>query len=396
MLGTRLNHELADIEADLAPWFDGALDKGGLGLRNAVVNDAGATRLAEVLRANPSGWVRRLFLQGNPIGDAGAAQLEDALQGNTLIIEVVLGRNKTSRGAWLGVEAIVNQNKQNERRAGAAAAAAVPAVPAAPAAACVQEMRRGAAEKAVAALATGAKEMFLIRSHIGDEGAAQVADALSCNTTCERLDLAGNQISDAGARIVVEALRGNTTLADLGLCGNQITDACGLAEALQGNTTLTAVRLFGNPMSAEVKQAVGAVVKQNKKDPAAAAARAAAAIAVVAVPAAEAPLGGGGAVAAPPVAPPAPAAGAGGGGSSSSGDDGEEAAGAAGCGECGAGAFDVETLQAPDCPAGVDPAAKHLALSDADFEAVFKVGKADFGALPAWKQARAKKAAGLF
>jgi len=72
-----------------------------------------------------------------------------------------------------------------------------------------------------------------------------------------------------------------------------------------------------------------------------------------------------------------------------------EAGGSGGGGESSAGAFDLKTLQA-GCPAGVSAAAKHLALSDADFEATFKMGKVAFGALPKWKQISAKKAAGLF
>ena len=59
------------------------------------------------------------------------------------------------------------------------------------------------------------------------------------------------------------------------------------------------------------------------------------------------------------------------------------------------GTYDLETLRA-SCPAGVDPAAKQLALSDADFEATFKMSEDDFAALPKWKQTNAKKAAGIF
>ena len=73
----------------------------------------------------------------------------------------------------------------------------------------------------------------------------------------------------------------------------------------------------------------------------------------------------------------------------------EEEAAACACGIVSGSTFDLETLQA-GCPAGVEPTAKHLALSDADFETVFKASKAEFGTLPAWKQASAKKAVGLF
>jgi hypothetical protein len=59
------------------------------------------------------------------------------------------------------------------------------------------------------------------------------------------------------------------------------------------------------------------------------------------------------------------------------------------------GTYDLATLQA-GCPADIDPTAKHLALSDADFEASFQMSKDDFATLPKWKQTAAKKATRLF
>lgn len=45
---------------------------------------------------------------------------------------------------------------------------------------------------------------------------------------------------------------------------------------------------------------------------------------------------------------------------------------------------------------GVDPAKKEEYLSDAEFQSVFNVGRADFAAQPAWKSKAAKQKAGLF
>jgi Ran GTPase-activating protein (RanGAP) involved in mRNA processing and transport len=79
-------------------------------------------------------------------------------------------------------------------------------------------------------------------------------------------------------------------------------------------------------MSAEARQTVYALVKQNKEDPAAVAARGVAASAAVAVPATEAPLFGGGALGVDePLAGAAAAAAAGAGGGDSSSSDGDEA-----------------------------------------------------------------------
>jgi len=45
---------------------------------------------------------------------------------------------------------------------------------------------------------------------------------------------------------------------------------------------------------------------------------------------------------------------------------------------------------------GVDPTIKEKYLSDADFQSLFNMAKADFAALPKWKQETAKKKHGLF
>ena len=49
-----------------------------------------------------------------------------------------------------------------------------------------------------------------------------------------------------------------------------------------------------------------------------------------------------------------------------------------------------------ELPAGVVAARREHYLSDADFERHLGVGKGHYGALPKWKQAQLKKAAGLF
>lgn len=57
--------------------------------------------------------------------------------------------------------------------------------------------------------------------------------------------------------------------------------------------------------------------------------------------------------------------------------------------------FDIETLK-KTFPEGVDPTKKEQYLSDQDFESVFKMTKAQFNELKAWKQMDAKKKVGLY
>ena len=63
------------------------------------------------------------------------------------------------------------------------------------------------------------------------EGATQLADALRCNATLLRLNVAGNGLGDAGAQVLGGALETNTRLIIVDLCSNCITDS-GLALPL--------------------------------------------------------------------------------------------------------------------------------------------------------------------
>ena len=66
-------------------------------LNCANIGDAGATQLAEALQGNTT--VHTLNLGDNLIGDAGAAQLAEALHGNATVHTVDLGRNSFGAAA---------------------------------------------------------------------------------------------------------------------------------------------------------------------------------------------------------------------------------------------------------------------------------------------------------
>mmetsp|Transcript_27256 Transcript_27256/g.70651 ORF Transcript_27256/g.70651 Transcript_27256/m.70651 type:complete len:415 (-) Transcript_27256:108-1352(-) len=59
--------------------------------------------------------------------------------------------------------------------------------------------------------------------------------------------------------------------------------------------------------------------------------------------------------------------------------------------------FSLEVLQkTPAAELGIPPTQKEQFLSDADFQDAFKMGKAEFAALPAWKQKREKERLKIF
>merc|ERR1711953_1307945 len=60
------------------------------------------------------------------------------------------------------------------------------------------------------------------------------------------------------------------------------------------------------------------------------------------------------------------------------------------------GTYPLEQLKTMHGTDGIDPSKKEQYLSDADFQATFKMSKSDFEKLAGWKQTKLKKDAGIF
>lgn len=92
-----------------------------------------------------------------------------------------------------------------------------------------------------------------ITYEIGDQGIAELADALKSNNSLTSIVIWQGQIGDAGAKALAAALQENRTLKDLQLPNNRIGDkgAGDFAAALKVNTTLTALSLSGNSVGNE-------------------------------------------------------------------------------------------------------------------------------------------------
>jgi len=101
---------------------------------------------------------------------------------------------------------------------------------------------------------------------MGDDGVADVAEALANNTSVTALNLGANGIQAEGAQRLAEALLTNQTLTDLNLRGNNIGSrgAEFLAEALEHNTTLTALNLGGNGIMAAGAKRLAEALKVNE------------------------------------------------------------------------------------------------------------------------------------
>ncbi|MBP9877433.1 MAG: hypothetical protein KBF71_03765 [Alphaproteobacteria bacterium] len=92
-----------------------------------------------------------------------------------------------------------------------------------------------------------------ITYEIGDQGIAQLADALRSNNSLTSIVIWQGQIGDAGAKALAAALQENRTLKELLLPANRIGNegAQAFAAALKVNTTLTALSLSGNSVGNE-------------------------------------------------------------------------------------------------------------------------------------------------
>ena len=110
------------------------------------------------------------------------------------------------------------------------------------------------------------KELNIQSCVITDEGATQLATALTHNHSLTELDMEDNFIADSGAAALGHMLMHNAVLSELKLVGCDITSegAVQLATALSGNTTLQTLDISFNLIGIEGVEAVSKIIKNNK------------------------------------------------------------------------------------------------------------------------------------
>jgi Ran GTPase-activating protein (RanGAP) involved in mRNA processing and transport len=228
-----------------------AIDRGspvtGLWLKRNPIGDDGAFLLARLLERNntlrtldlvntqiglrelcnalagQNRTVRRVYLGGNGIGPAGAAELAGVLRRNNSIQALLLNANRLGDA---GVALLADALRENRslRRLGLAANGIGPAGAAALAAAVrghpsLVKLDLG---YCASAPAVGAAE-----NRIGDAGAASIANMLRENRVLAELDVQQNGLTAAGVTALAEALeQGNAAL-------RRLTVAIAMPQALQ-------------------------------------------------------------------------------------------------------------------------------------------------------------------
>ncbi|MEU9235722.1 gala protein [Streptomyces subrutilus] len=191
----------------------------------------GVSALAAALADDTT--VRALWLKRNPLLADGASALAALLRRNTALRTLdLVNTGIGADGVRLLLDALLERDQPLERLflgGNGLGADAVPLL-----AALIRE--------------AGVRELYVPANHLGDQGAALLADAAARSAHPVRLGLGGNGIGPAGARSLARALGGIETLdlgrtmseRSLGAPGNHPGDegAHALAAALPGSPLL--------------------------------------------------------------------------------------------------------------------------------------------------------------
>ena len=105
----------------------------------------------------------------------------------------------------------------------------------------------------------------LNHNQVSDAGVQALAKALEANHSLNKLNLRCNQVGDAGAQALAKALEINCSLSKVELGGNQVgvAGAQALARALKVNRSLNSLALWGNQISDAGVQAFTQVLEVN-------------------------------------------------------------------------------------------------------------------------------------
>lgn len=223
-----------------------ALPDGRLDLCKQSMGPAGAI---DVIRAACSSrHVRHLLLGTNAIGNAGASELAEQVERGASELETLyLGCNGIeAAGASRLCQAVANSTRVR--------ALWFKRNPVGGAVSSLSELIESSANLRV---------LDLFNTMLGDDGGAQIAEALARNTALEHLYLCGNGLGRQTALSLARSLAANTTLRSLFIATNRLADAgvSILADGLAANVGLEHLCLASNDIgpvgAAAVAQALG-------------------------------------------------------------------------------------------------------------------------------------------
>jgi len=190
---------------------------GEVNLQYKMIRDSHAKALCEAVNKYE---VKRLFLDCNQLGDAGAEAIAAMLRTNRSVTYLSLGGNQLGDAGAEAIAAMLRTNRS-------------------------------------------LTDLNLARNKIGDAGAEAIAAMLRTNHSLTELDLYGNKIGDAGAEAIAAMLRTNRSVTSLNLGSNKIGDAGAeaIAAMLRTNRSLTYLSLEDNKIGDAGEKAVREAVE---------------------------------------------------------------------------------------------------------------------------------------
>jgi Ran GTPase-activating protein (RanGAP) involved in mRNA processing and transport len=258
------------------------------------VGERGVGEIVGLLEANRA--IRRLSLEENPLGDAGALAIARARPALTVLNLAKTGiKNEATAVELLGIESLteLELSRNDAFQVGELFAKALGGSKALRSLnlhtvglnmACARVIARALENSSLTALYLGAnrigddgaraltgvlssttlERLYLSNSEIGPAGAALLARSLRSHATLRKLVLMRNKIGAGGAEALAEALRSNKVLEELDLSDCQIADVSPLAGALAGNTALTSLDLSANEFGDAGAKALAEAIRANR------------------------------------------------------------------------------------------------------------------------------------
>ena len=186
------------------------------------IGDAGATALAEVLRANNT--LNYLNLNGNPgIGNPSVMSLCEALKVNTTLSSLDVSGTGISDAGVLSLVEVLKTN------------------------------------------ASSLTSLLLSDIKISHQSIKSIAEVLRVNSTLKNLKFEGNKVGVGGTKLIAESLKANTTLKLLSLSRNNIKAKCGrlFSDSLKVNGTLESLTLAENALGSRGAQLLSEGLRVN-------------------------------------------------------------------------------------------------------------------------------------
>jgi Ran GTPase-activating protein (RanGAP) involved in mRNA processing and transport len=257
--------------------------------RNQIQDD-GVIYLAEALRSNRS--IASINLSNNKITSKSAAAIIKLLRDNIFITSINIASNDISKGLQRRILSLTERNKILKAINNNQAIISLDSkdlgseeldmiIEALDNNRSVTTVNLGnhieddlknkiiaiiARNRALKAIRENASSLDLSNKNIGIKELTIIIDALSENTSVQKINLANNNIGDAGVKYLAEALKANKLITDINLWNNQITDQGAeiIIKLLMENQFINSINVGNNKINRSLELKIGNLAEINQ------------------------------------------------------------------------------------------------------------------------------------